>query len=202
MMNRTALSGFLFLGLALASCQSGRTGRIMADTDQDYVDIGGAGGAEYDRLIEGSVQRLLRLPVAADIGLEKAKVVTLAVQNDSGEELGDWQESLYQLIDTSINRSGRFENISRRFVTAALKETGLRQEQLFIPKHQRTFLDMLERQGLPIEFLMFPTLTRGTTNAGQGTTQRNYELTLELVNVKTGNSDKVMERLRKEFQQG
>lgn len=201
-MKRTAVCTFLFLGLVTIGCQSGRSGRIMADTDQDYVDIGGAGAAAYDRLIEGSVQRLLRLPVAADTGLEKAKVVTLAVQNDSGEELGDWQESLYQLIDTSINRSGRFENISRRFVTAALKETGLRQEQLFIPKHQRAFLDMLERQGLPIDFLMFPTLTRGTTNAGQGATQKNYELTLELVNVKTGNSDKVMERIRKEFQQG
>jgi hypothetical protein len=193
---------FLLLGAAfLAACGSGRSGRIMSDSDQDYVDIDGAAGAEFDRLIEGSVQRLLRLPIAADRNLEKAKVVTLAVQNDSGQELGDWQESIYQLIDTSINRSERFENISRRFVAEALKENGLRQEQLFIPRHQRAFLSTLEQRNLPIDFLLFPTLTRGTTHAGQGITQRSYELSLELVDVKSGKSDKVIERLRKEFRQ-
>jgi hypothetical protein len=194
--------GVLLLGLAcLAACESGRRGRIMSESDQDYVDISGAAGAEFDRLIEGSVQRLLRLPIAADRNLEKAKVVALAVQNDSGQELGDWQESIYQLIDTSINRSERFENISRRFVAEALKENGLRQEQLFIPRHQRAFLATLEQRSLPVDFLLFPTLTRGTTNAGEGITQRSYELSLELVDVKSGKSDKVIERLRKEFRQ-
>ena len=187
------------LAAVLAGCHSGPRGRVMSDSDQDYVGNRAAGAETFDRLISGAVERLLRTASASNRGLTPMRIVVLPVENRSTEELVDWQEQIYALISTSINRSGRFDTVSRRFIDAALRETRLRPEQLFIPQHQRTFLAVLERQGLPVDALLFPELTSGTTHAGQGVTQRNYDLRLELVDVKTGRSVEVQERLRKEY---
>ncbi len=203
-MKKLSLLGLMGLVLLLASCAPGRRGKIMSSSDQDYVGNTSAGAATFDRLISGAVERLLKLHNAAKTGNAKLKVVVLPLENRSGEEIGDWQEQIYELIDTSINRSDRYEMVSGRFVSAALREAGpkggrLRPDDLFIPSKRRSFLRVLESQGNVVAALLFPKLTRGTTNAGQGLTQRNYMLNLELVDVKSGKSYKVAERLRKEY---
>jgi hypothetical protein len=199
-MKKYSLLGLMGLVLLLSSCASGRRGKIMSSSDQDYVGNTSAGAATFDRLISGAVERLLKLHNAAKTGNAKLKVVVLPLENRSGEEIGDWQEQIYELIDTSINRSDRYEMVSGRFVSAAMREAGrLRSDDLFIPSKRRAFLRVLESQGNVVAALLFPKLTRGTTNAGQGVTQRNYMLNLELVDVKSGKSFKVAERLRKEY---
>lgn len=190
----------LLVCLALGACKSGPRARIMSDADQDYVGSRAAGTATYDRLVNGAVQKLLRLHSASNRGTSRLKVAVLPIENKSGEELGDWDDHLYELIDTSINRSERYRTVSLRFVNEVLRETRLRPEQLMLPKYRRAFMAALETKGRPVECLLFPVLTRGTTHAGGGVTQRNYMLTLELVDVQTGWNDKVSERLRKEYQ--
>jgi hypothetical protein len=185
----------------LASCESGPRGRVMADTDQDYVGNRAAGAETFDRLISESVERTLAGHTAARTGNDPLKVVSLPVENASAEELGDWQEQIYELIDTSINRSERYTMISQRFVDAALREARLRPDELFIPAKRRTFVAILEQEGQPVDLLLFPRLTSGTTSAGQGVTQRNYLLNLELVDLKSGESFKYSSKpLRKEYQ--
>lgn len=185
----------------LASCESGPRGRVMADTDQDYVGNRAAGAETFDRLISEAVERTLAGHTAARTGNDPLKVVSLPVENASAEELGDWQEQIYELIDTSINRSERYTMISQRFVDAALREARLRPDELFIPAKRRTFVAILEQEGQPVDLLLFPRLTSGTTSAGQGVTQRNYLLNLELVDLKSGESFKYSSKpLRKEYQ--
>ena len=197
---KTTLTAALALA-ALCACSSGPRGRIMGDADQDYVGNRAAGAAAFDRLISESVDRLLRDVSAARGGLGKLRIVTLPVENASSEELGDWQEQVYELIDTSINRADRYEMISRRFVDAALRELRMRPDQLFIPKNQRAMKELLESQGHPVDAYLFPKLTSGTTAAGDGIIQRNYLLNLELVDLETGRSTKVSSKpLRKEYQ--
>ena len=187
--------------LLVAACASGPRGRVMSDSDQDYVGNRAAGAETYDRLIDGVVQKTLQGRSAAlGQGSGRLKVAVLGLENESGEELGDWTSQIYQLIDTSINRSERYESISRRYIDAALRELRLTRDDLFIPAKRRDFARVLE-QSTPVDCLMFPTLTRGSTHAGDGITQRNYLLTLELVALKTGHSEKHSERLRKEYQQ-
>ena len=178
---------------------AGPRANVMSDADPDYVGINQAGAETYDRLIAGAVDKLLSLHSARIGGVGNLKVAVLGVENESGEELGDWHEQIYELIDTSINRSGRYGAISKRYVDAALRESRLRYEELFLPRGQRAFAAALERQGAPIDAFLFPKLTRGSTPAGSGITQRNYMLTLELVDIRSGNVDKVSERLRKEY---
>jgi len=183
---------------SLIGCSSGKKGRIMGEGEQDYVGKDAAGSATYDRLIEDSVTKLLRRQSAAKTGLSQLKVAYLGVENKSAEDLGDFQDQLFQLIDTSINKADRFRTISSRYVNAALKETRLRRDQLFIPKHRREFIKTLETQGNPVEFLLFSTITSGTTR-GEDVKQRAYALTMELVDVETGYNDKETARIRKAY---
>ena len=155
--------------------------------------------AAFLPLIAETVERILKGHSAArnELG-DKMKIVCLEIENASGEELGDWTDQLYELIDTSINTSGRYNNVSIRFVRAALLENRLRSTDLFLPAKRRLFLETLEANGDVVEAMIFPKLTRGTSQA-ENITQRNYALTLELVDVKTGYSDKETARLRKEY---
>ena len=126
------------------------------------------------------------------------KVAFVELENKTSEELGDQYEQIRQFIDTSINTSEKFRTISDRFVDAALRESRLRTDQLFIPVHQRTFAGTLEQSGHPVEFLLFGTLTSGTTR-GDSVRQVGYALTLELVHITTGDNQKETVRLRKAY---
>jgi hypothetical protein len=170
----------------------------MEDSEQDYVGARTAGAATFDRLVAGCVEKLLQSVPASTAGAGKLQVATVPVENASAEELVDWQEQIYELIATSISQSERFKTVNRRFVEQALRETRLRVEQLFIPARRREFLAILETQNNPARFLIFPKLTSGST-AGDGVNQRNYLLTLDMVDVETGEEYKSSEQLRKAY---
>ena len=197
---KSLITGSLVLGLVLLTSCSGTRGRIMSDTDQDFVGNTGAGAATYDRLINESVTKLLRGHSAARTGAAPLKIALLNVENKTVEEIGDWQDQIYALLSTSINQADRYTTISQRFVSAALREGRLRTDDLFIPAKRRTFAAILEQQGQPVDALVFPELTSGSTRAAGETSQRNYNLRLELVDVQSGTTEEVSARIRKEYQ--
>jgi hypothetical protein len=67
-----------------------------------------------------------------------------------------------------------------------------------LPQYRRHFTSVLERDGQPVEFLLFATITSGTTQSNQSY-QRDYLLTLEVVNVRTGDYDKESATIRKGY---
>ncbi len=190
----------LTLALFAASCFacSSPPGRIMDDSEEDYVGSGAAGAASYDRLIEGAVQKLLQQHSATARGVDQLKIACLEFENAGAEDLGDWQNQLFDLINTSVNQSMRYRTVSDRFVTAGLRETRLRRDDLFIPAKRDQFAEVMRSSGSPVDALLFPKLTTGSTR-GDDVRQRNYLLTLELVDVKTGENEQVSERLRKAY---
>jgi hypothetical protein len=190
--------GALLAVVMLVGCSSSPEGRIMDEGEDDIVGNRTAGAATYDRLIEGAVTKLLNRQSASTKGLSQVRVAFMGLENKSIEDLGDFHTQIYQLIDTTVNTAQRYRTISNRFVSAALRETRLRVDQLFLPKHRRAFVKTLEADGNPVEFLLFATITSGTTSASSAK-QRNYMLTLELVDVETGYNDKESQRIRKEY---
>ncbi|KAA1259309.1 hypothetical protein LF1_18390 [Rubripirellula obstinata] len=127
-----------------------------------------------------------------------ASVCFVGIENKSAEELADFKEQLYQQIDSQINSAETFRGISRRMVDAALVETRLRPESLMLPHHRDAFAAALGRQGTPVDYLMFATVTTGTTDRNK-TTQRDYTLTLEMVNLHTGEFLKESAKIRKGY---
>jgi len=182
----------------LSSC-SMPAGRIMKTTEPDSVGSRAAGAATFDQLLSGAVNKLLLSHGAAREAATKLSVAVLRVENASAEELGDWQEQIFDKISTSINESGRYQTISLRYIDAGLRESRLKSGDLFIPAKRRVFLDILEAAKVPAQVLIFPKLTTGTTELGPKRAQRNYLLTLELVDISTGRDFRVSEEVRKAY---
>ncbi len=188
------------LALLVTACAGGPRARVMADSDQDLVGTRAAGAETFDRLISGSVEKLLSSRVAAMSGLGTKRIAILPVENKSAEELGDWRDQIYELIATSINQSQRFKTISPNFVSAALREARIQGDDLYLPRGRRALAAALEQKGAPVDMMMVSTLTTGTTDPGMDLTQRNYMLSLTLIDIQTGEEEKVATRLRKEYQ--
>ncbi len=127
-----------------------------------------------------------------------ASVCFIGIENKSAEDLGDFKDQLYQRIDTQINSAETFRAISRRMVDAALLETRLRPDALFLPANRAAFAAALGRQGAPVDYLLYATVTTGTTDRNKSS-QRDYELTLEMVNMHTGEFLKESAKIRKGY---
>lgn len=127
-----------------------------------------------------------------------ARVCFIGIENKSAEELVDFKDQLYERIDSQINESGSFRSISRRMIDAALVETRLRPDSLFLPDNRAAFAAALGRQGSPVDYLLYATITTGTTDRNKST-QRDYLLTLEMVNLRTGDYIKESSKIRKGY---
>jgi len=126
------------------------------------------------------------------------RICFVAVENKSSEEIGDFKDQIYQIIDLHIVNSGVFHPVNKRFVDAGLTQTRLRPDALLIPQNMRTFAASMEQQGQPFDFLLYATLTSGTTRENKDY-QRDYLLTIELVNVVDGSYDKQAATLSKGY---
>lgn len=184
--------------LLLAGCRGRQFGHIVEEGQPELVGSHTAGSAVFNPLIEEAVGKLLArqaMPMqpvtyqGAEVLPEPMTVCFVGVENKSIEELGDFKDQIYQQIDTMLVQAETFQPISKRMVDAALQETRLRPDSLLLPDNRALFTSVLQRQGQPLNYLLFATLTSGTTvrNASQ---QRDYLLTLDIVNVQTGAYDK------------
>jgi hypothetical protein len=187
-------------------CRGYQYGHLIKKEDENLVGSHAAGAEVFDPLVDESVAKLLgrqQVPVH-ELAIDqngtplRKTICFVGVENKSIEELRDFKDQIYQQIDTKIVESGCFQAVSRRMVDAALQETRMRPDALLVPDNMRLFTAILERQGQPIDYLLYATLTSGTTQRN-GSSQRDYLLTLEMVNVHTGVYDKQSAEVRKGY---
>ena len=209
----------LLASAGLAGCASHQYSHILASSDKDLVGSHSAGAATWNPLVDESVAKILsRCPpsvqpvsfemaghvtngieaIGSSLATGPASVCFVGIENKSAEEIGDFKDQLYEQIDSQINTAETFRGISRRMVDAALVETRLRPDALMLPHHRDTFAAALGRQGTPVDYLLFATVTSGTTDRNKST-QRDYTLTLEMVNLHTGEFLKESAKLRKGY---
>lgn len=174
--------------LILPACKS-QTGTILRPGAKQLSGSHKAGQEVFKPLVEESVVRLLGADQARGMGPAPKKICFVGVENHTAEELGDYKEQLYEMIDTSISSSGQYVSISRRYVDPAIRQERFRMDDLFIPENQRKLQTALEKEGQPFEYLLFAKLTSGTTVDNKDK-QRDYRLSLELININDGSSIK------------
>ena len=163
------LATFTVLG-----CARHRYGHILTETDKDLVGSHAAGAATWNPLVDGAVEKLLqRCPPAiqpvvfepTDFPIDQetigsalatgpASVCFIGIENKSVEEIGDFKDQLFERIDQQINQSGTFRSLSRRMIDAALIETRLRPDSLFLPANRQLFAATLGGQGAPVDYLL------------------------------------------------
>ena len=199
-----SLAGLLLL--ASLGCRGFQYGHLVRPEKSDLVGSHAAGSEVYKPLVAESVGKLLGAcevtPASASFDANgmpvPRQVCFVGIENHSSEELGDFKEHLYELIDTEINQSPSFVPLSRRVVETALRETRLRPDSLLQPDNMQLFTSVLNRDGQPIDYLLFAKLTSGTTERN-ASSQRDYLLTLELVDTRTGIPIKQQAEIRKGY---
>lgn len=206
----------MFLGASLASvalgslgCRKKQFARVVKPGEEGMVGSHAAGAETYKPLIDEAVAKLLgncshgTQQVAYDGAVPpgERRICFIGVENKSVEEIGDFKEQIYQLIDSRISESrGTFMLINRRAVDAALRQTRLRPDDLLSPQNMRIFAAHLEQEGQPFDYMLWAVLTSGTTRENQEY-QRDYLLTLELVDVQTMQQFKESATLSKGYHQ-
>ena len=193
---------------AVSGCRGRQHAHVLKQDDKDMVGSHTAGAETWKPLIDESVCRLLAKSCATvqqashtsvdSDGTQARTVCFVGVENRSGEEIGDFKEQIYEHIDTQISQDPQFKMISRRYVEAAMGECRCRPDTLVLPARQRELQAALERADQPFDYLLFASITSGTTN-NNGDYQRDYLLTMELLDIHTGESLKDSAMLRKGY---
>ena len=170
--------------LVLGACQA-KTAHIMVDEDPTLVDLDRSGIATYDLLVLKAVSQLLA-EHSSFVAADEIWVAFVGIENKSSEELGEFREAVYENIDTALVNSRLYRNISRRFVDTALREINARgPEDIFLASGRDKFMGVLQAQGVTPDYLLFAKVTTKTSRAGDEK-QRNYQLTLEMVDSQSG----------------
>lgn len=192
---------FVSLGLIygtglLIGCRSTQVATVKPAGAPDMVGSHAAGAETFKPLVEQTVSELLarHAPQAIPAGVNTLpppprRICFVCVENRSAEEIGDFKDQLYEIIDTRIVQSQVFQTVSKRYVDAGLAQTRMRPDQLMLPEGLRIFAATMEQQGSPFDALLFATITSGTTRENKDY-QRDYLLTLEMVDLRTGQPDK------------
>jgi len=170
----------------------GTQARLMHNNELDKVGSNSAGAEVYNPLVRHTTSKLLARAAAEPIqqvgyhtgGTAKRRVCFITLENQSMEELGDFKEHIKTAILEEIASSDQFEIVDDRAVTAALRALSLRDDDLFMPENMRMFSSVMGREGAPVDYLLFATITSGTTVDNRDM-QRDYKLTLRLTNTQT-----------------
>jgi len=184
---------------ALGGCKGSQYARIIQPGQNQMVGSHAAGQETFKPLIDESVGKLLArhepeshvqvTSMGETLPPPKMHVCFVGVENKSAEEIGDFKEQIYECIDSKLLESSTFLPVSRRYVEAGLSQARMRPDQLFIPDNQRMFAAIMEQQQTSFDYLLFAKITSGTTRENKDY-QRDYLLTLELIDIRTGDHDK------------
>lgn len=173
----------------------------MADSQKDAVGSHAAGAETFKPLIDEALGKLLARENSVQptsLPPARKRICFVGLENKSSEELGDFKDQVVEIIELKLNHADAFEQVSRRYVDAGLKELRLRADELFILANQQKFLTLMQSQGRPFDCLLFAKITSGTTTTG-GDKQRDYLLTLDLVDINTGSQHMESATIRKGY---
>lgn len=192
--------------IAFCGCRNRQHAHVLADSDQDIVGSHEAGAETWKPLIQESVTKMLgrahsdihTVSYVSGEGIPVRKVCFVGIENKSAEAIGDFREQIYELIDSEVGQSKLFRMISRRYVEAAMGECRCDPASLVLPARQAQLQAALERVDQPFDFLLFAQITSGTTRSNKSY-QRDYLLTLELLDIHSGESIKESAELRKGY---
>jgi hypothetical protein len=207
---RRCLQLFLVIAcVGVGGCRGTQYARVIKPGEREIVGSHQAGQETFRPLIDEAVGKLVarhavppHMQVSAGPELlppPKMRVCFVGVENKTAEEIGDFKEQIYESIDSRLLECGdTCATISRRYVEAGLRDLRLRPDQLFVPDNMAMFAGLMAQQGQPFDYLLFAKLTSGTTRENKDY-QRDYELTLELVDIRSGQQDKQSATLSKGY---
>jgi hypothetical protein len=202
-----SLAAAIGFGVFAAGCRSTQTAQVVKPGEKELVGSHAAGAETFGPLVDGAVGNLLsrhaqgnQPPGLGQGAMPQAplRICFVGVENRSIEEIGDFKDQLYQQIDSRILQGQVFQSVSQRYVAAGMQQCGYRLEDLMNPEKMRVFTQVMEQQNQPFDYMLYATITSGSTQSNKDY-QRNYLLTLELLNVHNGQYDKESAEIEKRY---
>ncbi|GHT27415.1 hypothetical protein FACS18942_06700 [Planctomycetales bacterium] len=198
----------IFSVFAISGCK-GTQARVMHNGEMDKVGSNAAGAEVYNPIVNETVSKLLARAAAepaiqqvmytdGTMGPARRKVCFVGLENAGIEEIADFKEQIKTTISEKITESPHFEVVSDRAVRAGLQALSLRPDDLFMEENMKMFISAMGRGGTPVDYLLFAKITTGTT-ADNKDMQRDYKLSLELVNTQTYSQIIESMPMRKEY---
>ncbi|MGF1581537.1 MAG: penicillin-binding protein activator LpoB [Gemmataceae bacterium] len=185
----SAIALFTGVGSTITGCKN--YAEIMTDDQANMVGTNAAGAATFQPMVEQAMGRLLARQ-GGDIQLTGGPaqpvpkhICFVGLKNDSAEELGDFKIQIEEIIRNQVTNSPSFVLLSEQFVTAGLRQLRIRPDELFVPRARASFAAVMEQNNTPFDYFLYARLTSGTTQANSSR-QRNYMLTLQLIDIHTG----------------
>lgn len=201
----TAGSGaaIVLLTLLASGCGNHQFAHVLKDQQRDMVGSHEAGAETFNALVDESVSKLLGRQIAESAdpvsgGSMPKRICFVGVENRSSEDIGDFKDQLFEQIDSAVASSGAFETVSSRFVENGLGQLRLVPADLMVPSHRLAFQDVMQQNDQPFDYLLFGKLTSGTTTSNKSE-QKDYLLTLELIDLSDGSFDKESAMIRKGY---
>jgi hypothetical protein len=193
------------LGVFFSGCKS-QTAQVVKPGEKEMVGSHQAGEETYGPLIDTAVGNLLArhsqqiqpTGLTQNVPPTQLRICFVGVENKSAEEIGDFKDQIYQRIDSRILSSQIYQSVSQRYVQAGLSQCRLNLNELMIPSNMQMFTAALEQQGQPFDYMLYATITSGTTRDNKDY-QRTYLLTLDLVNIHNGQYDKESAEIVKKY---
>ena len=194
---------FLLLAVAVASLTACTPrARIRGADEESLVGDRRAGAAVYRTVIDQALIELstkYRAQIRNDLDQSRIKVAFMGIDNRTNEELGAWRDQINDIINSALNESGDFLDISfEYYVVPALRRASVNKEDLVLPADYRRFAEVLEASGRPLDALLYGRLSQGDTRSGN-LTQSDYLLTFELMNPLNGTRLNATGELSKEY---
>ncbi len=166
-------------------CKGSPKGRVKSGDEGDLVGSKTAGAETYNALIEEATRKLLNAEAARFPEGAVRKIAFVGIENRGAEELGDIRDSTNQIVETVIFQAKRYDMIGQRYVAHGLQVTSMRAEDLFLHDGRERFVGVLRQEGQDPDYLLWAVYTTLSTS-GEKERQRDYLLTLELIDAKTG----------------
>jgi hypothetical protein len=197
--------GAIIFCVLLSGC-SGTKARVMHRGEENMVGSNKAGSEVYNPIVHSTVDKLIgrvasnSVQPAAYSSLvpQQLNVYFAGIENRSMEELGDFREHLKISINERITQSDQIAVVNDRAVDAVLRTLNLRADDLFAEHNMQNFTSAMGKSGSPIDYILFATITSGTTESNRDM-QREYKLTLKLVDTQKWREIAESSQIRKEY---
>jgi hypothetical protein len=202
-MKTTIVAGAMVAGLALAVLPlagCGPRGRVKDDNEGDLVGSRKAGAETYNRLVNETTKKLLgdieRKPAPG----KKLVIAMLPIDNEGAEELGDIRAATYESAAQVVFDSGLFTMLDKDYIDTVVKKVGMRPKDLFLQEGIEKFLSVLRKDGKDPNYLLLTNYTTLSTGGVGGTSQRDYQMTMRLVDSGSGETvARKTTKVRKEY---
>lgn len=173
------------LSCLMLGCEGSPKGRVKSGDEGDLVGSKTAGAETYNALIEEATRKLLNAEAARFPEGAVRKICFVGIENQGAEDLGDIRASTNNIIQTVIFQAKRYRMIAQDYVDHVLKVNGMAARDLHLEEGRNKFLSVLRKEGQEPDYLLWAKYSTLSTE-GEKERQRDYLLTLELVNSASG----------------